>query len=34
VKIGLALEDDTNPLLANIVFLVCVIWTACLNYSD
>jgi len=31
---GLALENDTKPLLARIVFLVCIILTACLNQSD
>ncbi len=28
------LEGDTKPLLASIVFLACIILTACLNQSD
>jgi len=31
---GLTLEGDTKILLASIVFLVCIILTACLKQSD
>ena len=31
---GLALESDTNLLLASIVFLACIILTVCINQSD